>query len=137
MIVRKRSTDDLKVDMTPMVDVVFLLLIFFMISTTFVETPGISVNLPESTLNVAEKEPEEIKVFVDRKGAIVVDDKQLTLAQLKSRLASFGEKAKDTTFVLMADKDVRHGVVVEVMDVAKQSGFQQLAIATEKVSRKD
>lgn len=132
MIVRKRSADDLKVDMTPMVDVVFLLLIFFMISTTFVETPGISVNLPESTLNVAEKEPEEIKVFVDSKGSIVLEEKKVSLAQLTSHLAGFGEKAGQTTFVLMADKDVRHGVVVEVMDAAKQAGFNQLAIATEK-----
>jgi len=135
MFRKQRGGDEPRVDLTPMVDVVFLLLIFFMISTTFVETPGISVNLPESSIEVAEKEPQEIKVFIDAKGNIVVDENQVTLDELRLRLADFGDKATETTFVLMADRAVRHGLVVEVMDLAKGAGFEQLAIATEKKNR--
>jgi len=132
MFSSRRSSDEPRVDLTPMVDVVFLLLIFFMISATFVETPGISVNLPESSIDVVEKEPQEIKVFINAKGVIVLDDQKVSTADLRKQLASMGDKTAKTTFVLMADRAVSHGVVVEVMDIAKQAGFEQLAIATEK-----
>lgn len=135
MFSNRRSSEEPRVDLTPMVDVVFLLLIFFMISTTFVDTPGISVNLPESSLDVVEKEPQELKVFIDAKGQIMLDEKYIGLGQLKQKLASLEDKAAQTTFVLMADRDVRHGLVVEVMEAAKQAGFEQLAIATEKKSK--
>ncbi|ORJ63646.1 biopolymer transporter ExbD [Geothermobacter hydrogeniphilus] len=135
MFSSRRGSEEPKVDMTPMVDVVFLLLIFFMISTTFVETPGIDVNLPKSSLEVTEKKPQEIKVFIDARGKIVIDEKQVSLKGLKERLKAMGAKTAETTFVLMADRDVRHGRVVEVMDAAKEAGFVQLAIATEKTSR--
>ena len=132
MFSSRRSSDEPRVDLTPMVDVVFLLLIFFMISTTFVETPGISVNLPESSIDVVEKEPQEIKVFINAKGVIVLDDQKVSTEDLRKQLASMGDKTAKTTFVLMADRAVSHGVVVEVMGIAKQAGFEQLAIATEK-----
>jgi len=135
MFSSRRGSEEPKVDMTPMVDVVFLLLIFFMISTTFVETPGIDVNLPKSSLEVTEKKPQEVKVFIDARGKIVIDDQQVSLKGLKERLKTMGARTAETTFVLMADRDVRHGRVVEVMDAAKEAGFVQLAIATEKTSR--
>jgi biopolymer transport protein ExbD len=128
---RKRR-DEPKVDMTPMVDVVFLLLIFFMISTTFIETPGLSIKLPESTSKVAEKEPEEIKIYLSKKGEIFLGETQLNADALKRRLSSYGNKAEHMTFLLLADKDARHGQVVELMDLAKVSGFAKLAIATEQ-----
>jgi biopolymer transport protein ExbD len=128
---RKRR-DEPKVDMTPMVDVVFLLLIFFMISTTFIETPGLSIKLPESTSQIAEKEPDEIKVYLSKKGEIFLGETQLNADALKLRLSSYGKKAEHMTFLLLADKDARHGQVVELMDLAKVSGFAKLAIATEQ-----
>lgn len=128
---RKRR-DEPKVDMTPMVDVVFLLLIFFMISTTFIETPGLSIKLPESTSNVAEKEPEEIKIYLSKKGEIFLGETPLDAAALKRQLSSYGKKAENMTFLLLADKEARHGQVVELMDLAKVSGFAKLAIATEQ-----
>jgi len=67
----RRKREEPRVDLTPMVDVVFLLLIFFMISTTFVETPGIEVKLPESSSSITEKAPEEIARFSCRRSASV------------------------------------------------------------------
>ncbi|MEJ2202144.1 MAG: biopolymer transporter ExbD [Desulfuromonadaceae bacterium] len=128
---RKRR-DEPKVDMTPMVDVVFLLLIFFMISTTFIETPGLSIKLPEASTRVAEKEPEEIKIYLSKKGEIFLGETRMDAAGLKRRLEAYGKKAEHMTFLLLADKDARHGQVVELMDLAKVSGFAKLAIATEE-----
>jgi len=127
----KKRREEPRVDLTPMVDVVFLLLIFFMISTTFVETPGISIKLPESSSQVSEKEPDEVKVYLSQKGEIFLKDQAMSLDTLRSRLQSFGPKAARMTFVLLADKDALHGKVVQLMDEARLAGFGKLAIATE------
>lgn len=132
---RRKRREEIKPELTPMVDVVFLLLIFFMISTTFVETPGISIKLPESTAKQVEREPKEVKVYVSGAGDIFLNKKQYSLAQLRGELVAMGRKAPDTTFFLLADRDTRHGRVVQVMDVAKEAGFRKLAVATEQKSR--
>jgi len=133
MMFRRKSEDEPKIDMTPMVDVVFLLLIFFMISTTFVENPGISVDLPESSSEVTRSEPHETKLFVDRSGALFLDQQSITLEQLDGKLkAILADQPEPGSFVLMADEEVRHGLVVKIMDTAQLAGFKQLAIGTEK-----
>jgi biopolymer transport protein ExbD len=137
MMFRRRVAEEPKVDMTPMVDVVFLLLIFFMISTTFVETPGISVDLPQSSSEAISSEPVEIKAYVDKSGAIHIGERQIALDDLEKTLAALvAEKGKQATFVLMADRDVRHGLVVRLMDAAQEAGFTKLAIGTEKLPNK-
>ncbi len=128
---RKRR-DEPKVDLTPMVDVVFLLLIFFMISTTFIETPGLSIKLPESSTQVADKEPEEIKIYLSKKGEIFLGETAMSTEALKRHLQGYGSRADRMIFLLLADKEARHGQVVELMDLAKVAGFSKLAIATEQ-----
>ena len=132
MAFRRKKREDLRVELTPMVDVVFLLLIFFMISTTFIETPGISIKLPEASTSIAEKEPDEIKIYLSKEGEIFLHEKELSLPALQAHLKSYGEKSKNMTFLLMADKEAKHGQVVQLMDSAKNNGFGKLAIATEQ-----
>lgn len=132
MAFRRRRTSDVRVDITPMVDVVFLLLIFFMISTTFIETPGIDIQLPESSAQALDREPQEIKIYLSREGDIFVDDVPTTLAALRQTLQEYGPRAAQTTFLLLADREARHGRVVELMDTARAAGFKRLAIATEE-----
>lgn len=115
-----------------MVDVVFLLLIFFMISTTFVETPGIEVNLPESSARQVEKQPEEFKVYVTKEGDIFLGEKPITLARLKERMNEAGAQIQEKSFLLLADRETQHGRVVQIMDAARTAGITRLAIATEK-----
>ncbi len=126
----RKKRNEPNVDLTPMVDVVFLLLIFFMISTTFVETPGLSIKLPETSSVVAERDPDEVKVYLSREGEVFIKDKPYTLEVLPDYLRSFGPRAQGMTFMLLADKEARHGVVVELMDMAQTAGFSKLAIAT-------
>jgi biopolymer transport protein ExbD/biopolymer transport protein TolR len=133
--IRKRREDP-RVELTPMVDVVFLLLIFFMISTTFVETPGISIKLPESSSQMAEKPQEEIKVYFSRSGEITLNEERVELEELRRRLSGYGEKARTMTFLLLADEEARHGKVVQLMDAAREAGFGKLAIATESRGEK-
>lgn len=136
MAFARKRREDPKVELTAMVDVVFLLLIFFMISTTFVETPGISIKLPESSSQMAEKPPKELKVYFSKDGEITFKEEdqkeeRVTLEELRRRLGGYGEEAKTMTFLLLADEEARHGRVVQLMDAAREAGFSKLAIATE------
>ena len=128
----RKQREEPRVDLTPMVDVVFLLLIFFMISTTFVESPGISIKLPETSSQTIDREPKEIKVYLSKEGVIYHGEKNISIDDYKELLAEYQADAKETTVLLLADQDSRHGKVVILMDLARDAGFTKLAIATEQ-----
>ena len=127
-----KQREEPRLDMTPMVDVVFLLLIFFMISTTFVESPGISIKLPESSSQTIDREPKEIKVYLSQEGDIYHGEKKISIDDFRGLLAEHQADAKQTTVLLLADQESRHGKVVILMDLARDAGFTKLAIATEQ-----
>lgn len=127
----RKPTEEPRLDLTPMVDVVFLLLIFFMISTTFIETPGLSIKLPESSAQAVDREPKELKIFLSSEGEIFHGEENLSLEQFKILLQTNADTAANTTFLLMADQEARHGKVVTLMDLAREAGYRKLAIATD------
>ena len=128
----RKPEEEPRIDLTPMVDVVFLLLIFFMISTTFVESPGISIKLPESSSQTVDREPKEIKIYLSREGDIYHRNQKISLDGFRSLLAEYQSDAERTTVLLLADQESRHGKVVTLMDLARDAGFVKLAIATEQ-----
>lgn len=130
---KRRIPESPRVDLTPMIDVVFLLLIFFMISTTFIERPGLDIELPEGGSQKIEQGKKDVQVYLAANGDLYLQQEPVTLAALRQHLSTYGaERAGQMTFLLMADKKALHGRVVELMDAARDSGFGQLAIATEK-----
>jgi len=80
----RKSSEEPRIDLTPMVDVVFLLLIFFMISTTFVESPGISIKLPEASSQSVEREPQELKIYLSRDGDVYYLDRKISINHPRS-----------------------------------------------------
>jgi len=129
----KRPTAEApRVDLTPMIDVVFLLLIFFMISTTFIERPGLKINLPESSAQQLTLEDKEVQLYLTAEGDIYLERQPVTFEELEKELSRFGPVASKMTFLLMADKEALHGKVIRLMDLAKTMGFDKLAIATDK-----
>ncbi len=129
---RRRNRVHSPPDLTPLIDVVFLLLIFFMISTSFVDNPGIKVNLPKANSDVIKKETSDIRVSVAKNGSIVVDGQKIEINQLKKIFSDAADSSKQTTVIIKADKYAVHGRVVEIMDSAKEAGITKLAIATEQ-----
>lgn len=128
---RPRTTRrDTVVDMTPMVDVVFLLIIFFMVSTTFITLEsGLPVDLPQASS--AQAQSTEIPtVTVTGERVIFLGGSEVTEAELVSVLRAQLEASGQGAVVLRADQSVPHGLAVRVMDLIKQAGAQRVQIAT-------
>lgn len=119
------------VDVTPMIDVVFQLVLFFMVSTTFKSAPGIQVDLPRSSQEVVISEDDDLQIWMTLEGGVFVDDQPVDLAGLERLLERTAERDPDTLIVIKADTGVEHGRVVRVMDMARGRGLVRLAIATE------
>lgn len=124
------------INIVSLIDVVLILLIFMMISTQFVTQSGIEVNLPQAVTEEV-KSTEELIVTLTRKGNIYFKGKRFTEESLRKKLESLASRyAKTKPIIIRADKKVPHGRVVSMMDIAKESGFAKLAIATEKLKRR-
>lgn len=123
--------DNSAIDVTPLIDIIFQLVLFFMVSTTFISSPGIEVDLPRSSSDTILQDDNDIEIWVTRDGAVRVDDEAVDWASLKDRIRSAQVKNPRTLVIVKADKDVDHGRVVAVMDLARSMGLSRLAIATE------
>lgn len=135
----KRQVDqNVSVDLTPMIDVVFLLLIFFMVSTTFTKESHLEIDLPQSSAEPAKPAIDEIEVVINAAGEYSVNDRSLVNNQedtLKRAVEKLSEGKNNIPFIITADSKTQHEYVVRVMDVAGQLGFVQLSITTQRTSK--
>ncbi len=126
----EKTQADASLDITPIVDTVFNLLIFFALSLNFIVTPGITVDLPESITEEIIREREELIVVMDKNNNIFIDENTVSIEQLVTIFSNAAQKSKDTLVIIQADQEVAHGNVVRMMDRAKKAGLARLAIAT-------
>ena len=125
--------DDIELNLTPLIDVVFLLLIFFMVSTTFDKQSQLKITLPEATASAEQAADNAVVIGIDAKGRYFINDRQLVNTQAKTlRLALIKIVAdnKDVSLVIRADAKTPHASVVRAMDVAAQLNLTQMSIAT-------
>ena len=123
--------DDMVVDVTPLIDIIFQLVLFFMVSTTFVTAPGIEVDLPRSSSDTILRDKDDLSIWVSDDGAVYVDDQPVDFKGLRQALSVAAQRNPATLIVLKADRQVDHGRVVAIMDAARGYGLTKLAIATE------
>jgi biopolymer transport protein ExbD len=138
MQLRATKKEDPEISLTGLIDVVFLLLIFFMVSTTFEHQAVLKVDLPEAqNVSTPENQPDSFELVIDAKGQFYLNDRQLVDAKASTINAAFIEAAgddRDIPIILRADAQTPHHFVVTAMDVTAQLGFTRLSIATERVS---
>lgn len=127
----ERSRSIIAMETSAMADIIFLLLIFFLLSSSFILRTEIPVNPPKSTSTVTEQD-QPVVVTITKSGDVYVDEEKVTFTDLGTalgtRLASNPAKA----VVVRGDESISLGRLVEVMDLARDSGAERLAIATEQ-----
>ncbi len=124
----KRVTKSI-INLTPMVDMLFLILLFFLVTSSFIEQPNIKLELP-STKYAATSKLEERTLTISREGKLFFQNEPVERKELVSVLKNAFSKQDDKTLVLRADKNVSYGVVVDVMDAAKGAGLRRIVAPT-------
>lgn len=116
----------------PMIDIIFFLLVFFMLSTlSMVEQHTIPVNLPQATTAQQDK-PSSMNVTVLENGGVMFNQEEIPLPLLAKRVNMELAKQSDTVFILRGDKQVAYGQVVSILDEMKKAGAQRVSVAVEK-----
>jgi biopolymer transport protein ExbD len=135
---RASSPEDPEISLTGLIDVVFLLLIFFMVSTTFEHQAVLKVDLPEAkNVSSPEDQPNSFELVIDQNGQFYLHDRQLIDAKPATLRAAFIEAAgedRNVPVILRADAETPHHFVVTAMDITAQLGFTRLSIATERIT---
>lgn len=120
--------DDGAIDMTPMLDIVFIMLIFFIVTSTFVKESGIDVTRPQAQTAVRQ-ELASILVAIDQNGHIWINQRRIDIRAVRANIERLHAENPQGTVVIQADKASQTGVLVAVMDQAKQAGVENVAIA--------
>jgi biopolymer transport protein ExbD len=121
------------VNLTPLIDVVFLLLIFFMVTTTFTDEGKLTITLPKANGEPAQTLPKVLEVLVSSDGRFSVDGSMLTVSNVKTLAAAVVDAAngdQSIPFVITADANASHQSVITVLDVAGRLGFEKISITT-------
>jgi len=127
---RIREEEEATIDMTPMLDIVFIMLIFFIVTTSFVKEAGVDVNRPKASNAKATKNA-NIFIAVRDNGEIWMDKRQVDVERVSANIERMLAEQPTDTVIIQADKEAKHGYVVKVMDQIKAAGIDKISIAAE------
>lgn len=128
---KRQDRYQVQIPLTSLIDIVFLLLIFFLLTTNFMVDEGIAIKLPQAKASSPQTE-EVITVYIDKDGRSFLGSTEFSHAQLFDQLRAIIEGRKDKMVVIKADRTVIINKAVKVMDIAKAAGAERLCLATEK-----
>jgi biopolymer transport protein ExbD len=132
---KRKIRDELNINITPLIDVVFLLLIFFMVTTTFTRETRLMVNLPEADATSSDNLPNQVEITVSRNGTYTINGRLLVNSELETLMQGLElatQNDKSMPILLIADAEATHQSVVTAMDGIGQLGFTRLSIATQR-----
>ena len=125
----RKQGDQPKLEMTPMIDVVFLLLIFFIVTTSFVKESGVEIERPESS--AATPRPDaQVLVAISPEGAVWVDGSPVDAHRVGQQVADM--LSDDGSVVIQADRESTTGLLIEVMDRLREAGVDKVAVAASR-----
>ena len=130
---RRQRREDISVNLTPLIDVVFLLLIFFMVSTTFKKETHINLNLPEADGEQVEVQAKQIEIVINAQGGYAINERTLINGEfetLRAAIKKVGQGDTELPVIISADGNAPHQSVVNAMDAAGQLGYSRLSITT-------
>jgi biopolymer transport protein ExbD len=129
----QRDEEEQEINITPMLDVVFIMLIFFIVTASFVKESGIEVNKPTAETSVP-KEKANILIAIDAAGGIWIDRRKVDPRAVRANIERLHSENPQGTVVIQADEDARTGDLVQVMDAARLAGVYDVAIAAPRSS---
>lgn len=136
MLVHRKTKPRYQIQMplTSLIDIVFMLLIYFMLTANFIVEEGIDIKLPQANDSSTQEteDDKDITIYIDRDGQTYIKEKQVSEGELLPTLQSIIGANTDKLVIIKADKTVVLNSAVKVMDIAKSAGAQKLCIATEK-----
>jgi len=130
---KRQSREEVSVNLTPLIDIVFLLLIFFMVSTTFTKESHLNITLPEASASASSEPPQAIDILISSSGEYSVNGKALVNSQLdtlKRAMTEILDGRETAPVIISADAQTTHESVVRAMDAAGQLGLINLSITT-------
>lgn len=132
----RRQRPDPTINLTSLNDILFIVLVFLVLTTTFREATQLEVDLPQAATGerVTDDPPDTVRVRVSRDGGLYVSQRPVTLAELREILIT-ASVTRDPRILLEADARAEHGRVVEVMDLARQVGLPRLSIETTRADQ--
>ena len=126
----KREEDNFAMEMTPLIDVVFLLIIFFMVSTVFVDfSRRMDINLPSSKSSIIDEKPKTLEIEMSKDKKIFLAGKPVTILGLEQALRKLDVKGKKQTAIISADKVLPYGEVIQVMGLLQKAGIPDISVA--------
>ena len=125
---QRREEEEATIDMTPMLDIVFIMLIFFIVTTSFVKEAGIQVNKPKAG-NTSQEKSANIFIAVKENGEVHMDRRMVDVERVAANIERMLAEQPTDTVVIQADKEAKHGVVVKVMDQIKEAGIDKISVA--------
>ncbi|MBF7072443.1 biopolymer transporter ExbD [Glaciecola sp. MH2013] len=124
----REQEEDAQIDMTPMLDVVFIMLIFFIVTTVFVKQAGMEVNKPDGETAVLKKKA-NIFIAITESGDVWMDRREISVEAVGANLEKLLAEQPSEVVFIQADSKAKHGIVVKVMDQVKEAGIDRVAIA--------
>ncbi len=123
-----KPEEDNELDLTPMLDVVFILLIFFIVTTSFVKETGIDVNRP-SAVTATKKSQGNILIAINANGDIWIDNREIDIRAVRANIQTLKARYPQSSVIIQSDQDARTGKLVKVMDQVRLAGVQNISIA--------
>ncbi|RLA03650.1 MAG: biopolymer transporter ExbD [Gammaproteobacteria bacterium] len=128
----KRNNSEAELDMTPMLDVVFIMLIFFIVTTSFVKESGIDVNTPQAQ-SASKQDDSNIFVAIDANGAVWIDHKMVDIRSVRAVVARLYAENPNSVVIIQSDEEATTRKLVGVMDQIRMAGIEKIAIAANQV----
>ena len=128
---RSRARDESTIDITPMLDIVFIMLIFFIVTTTFIKETGVEVNRPNASTAVAD-ERGNILIAITENNEIYIDKRLIDIRAVRANVERLKAENPEGSVIIQADKSSKTGLLVETMDQVRLAGVQNVSIAAEK-----
>ena len=130
---RQEAEEEGQIDMSPLIDMVFILLIFFMVTTTFVKDMKLDLDRPSAASAMAAS-TKAVRVFIDKFGDVFVDNQPVRIYSLQGKLRDMLRVSTDKSVLVVTDENVAAKLVLEVIDQCKLSGATDVGVATEQES---